>query len=270
MNHRLIQRSYFRMLFDESFRARVLAGDRSAEAGLDEREFALLSGLDPVALGADPGDSRRRQAMGNILGEFGLTTAAAPESWRARGFPLEFFASAEFHRAIRADRSLPLAFGSWLLGRFGSGRGIAVEFLKLEVAMARCRRESRNPPALGQDEVLLAPGCALHDAPEGLAALAADARLRLAEDLPLAVLPPLALARGIVLLKPRPVTRFQALAEVDVEDLNPAVAGLLELARQALSPARRVSYAEALGVDAPSIEEFVAELVACGILIRSR
>ncbi len=270
MNHRLLQKTLFRMLLDEGFRARVLGGDREAEPALEEAEFALLAELDPAALGADRGDSRRRQALGNLLGEFALTVAFAPESWAVRGLSNAFFSSSEFHRAIRADEALPLAFASYLEARFAQGSGLARDILRLEIAMLRCRRDRTAAPALAAGEVLLAPGQRLHEAPEGLAALAAAARVAIAEGRPPERPAPGRARPGRLLLSRRPGDNPHALPEVLVEELSPAVAGLLELARQPLGLEGRVAFAAALGADAETVESFCAELVGDGVLLRSR
>ncbi|MCB9830868.1 MAG: hypothetical protein H6807_00205 [Planctomycetes bacterium] len=269
MNHRLLQRTLFRMFFDPLLRGRVLAGERAVEPGLTEAEFALLARLDPLALAADPGDARRRQLLGNLLTEFPLTAAFAPDAWRKRGLPEAFPTSSYFHDALGDDRPLPLAFADFLLDRFGDGDGLARDFLRLEVAMARCRRDPGARPVLVDDQVQLAPGRALHPAPDGLAETASAARAAMARGEAPTGPRRFGAATGRLLLVRQEPANPWALPEVTIEELSPAVAGLLERALRPLDRAARRRYAEGLGADAGTVESFVAELVAEGVLIRS-
>lgn len=265
MNHRALQRALFRAQLDPRFAARVAAHEPEAlhSAGLGTEELALLLAADPAALAADRGGRRREQFLRNVAGEFALSLAATNGGALAAAFP----ESDEFHAAVTADASLPLAFARHLEARTAGASAAVRALVALESALARLRREASPPPRLASGEVALAPWARLHDAPAGTLALAAELRAGLdrGDSTPKSVHVS-ETEREALLLRRAPETAPFRLPELELEALSPLLAELLGRARKPLGPAARAAFARGAGVAPAELEAVVAELVAERVL----
>lgn len=268
MNHRAIQRTLFRMLLDEGFRARALAGKELDH--LSERERAIVTGASPTALSADRDGKRRGQVIGNLVGEFVLTHAVAPRAVVRRGFPQGFFTTPGFHQAVMADRRLPLAFADYVEAQARESDDVAfASFAALECAMARARREAWG----GEPEGALAPQVALVELPDGTVAAAEAFRAALDRGQPPQSPDSLGAgsARETVMTVGRPAENPRALPEVAVEVLEDAVAAVVQAAAAGpLVRARRDELARSFEVETAELDEFLESLVEDGVLIRER
>jgi hypothetical protein len=266
VNHRTVQRALFRMQLDPQFAARIAARDPEAarSAGLGPDELALLSGADACALSADREGRRREQFLRNVAGEFALSLAAAARPELLAEFP----ASAEFHAAVAADGSLPLAFARHLAARTRAAPALVRALIELEGALARLRRVARSSPVLAAGEVALAPWVELLAVPAGT--LAAAELLRAALDrgdpTPFAVEVSEA-ASELLLLRRTPEPPPFGLPGVELEELAPALADLLARAAAPLGREARVAYARAVEVAPEELEDVVAGLVADRVLV---
>lgn len=270
MNHRAVQRTLFRMLLDEDFRARVLDGGELE--GFDRRERSLLESASPACLSADRGGKRRGQILGNLVGEYVLSFAVSPASAERRGFPAAFFTTDLFHDAVMRDRRLPLAFAEYIESvAEREGDAAFSSFVALEAAMARARRGLRGDVSPGESEIVIAPGVELVELPGGTVALAE--RMRAALDA--GERPPSVDALGggsdreVAMAVGRPAANPRALADVAVEVLTPAVATVLAAAaRCPQGVGDRAALAIELGAEPAALEEFVDSLVQDGVVRR--
>jgi hypothetical protein len=245
MNHRAVQRTLFRMQLDPDF----VPG---AEDGLGAEELALLRRADPVALSADREGRRRAQFLRNVTEEFALSCAA--------GVPAEGFASSpELHDAVRADASLPLAFGRYAERCSATGLPAQRALVVLELALARARREPRACVAPAAGELALAPWAWLVSVPEGTLDLAARLRAALDGGEPVSAL---RLEPGgdetVLVLAEREPAPFR-LRAVEAELVSPDLAHLL-------ASLERPRTRRALGGE---LDAVLAELRADGVLIGS-
>lgn len=260
IDHRALQRALFRVQLDAALHQRVVAREPAALEwlGLAAAELDLLLAADPIAVRADRGQQRRAQLVGNLTTEFGRSV------WAADVDPQAFVESEPFHRAIARDEPLPLAFGAWLETQASAPPARAL--VALERTMAHARRELRPGPAVGPDELALAPTCHLLSVPSGTHDLAVAVGVALAAGrAPEAT--PLDEARSELLLvqagEPEPSGR----RDVRVEPLEPAVARLLQRARAPLGPRDRAAFAASEGAAPDELEGFARSLVEDGVLI---
>jgi hypothetical protein len=266
MNHRAIQRALFRMQLDPAFAARLRGREAGAveSTGLTFGELALLASADVAGVSADRDGKRRSQFLRNVTSEFALSLAAAGDAQLAD----EFTRSREFHEAVTADASLPLAFAKYLAGRLASSSALPRALAALETALARARRARRSAPALAPGEVALAPWAERVSVPAGTLEAAARVRSALDRGEPIAAGAAVSESEYETLLVRRaPEPRPFRLADVEVESLSPALDALLARAEKPLSAAERVAHARAAGISEAELTEIVAELLAERILI---
>jgi hypothetical protein len=266
MNHRRIQRALFRLQLDPGFAARVRAGDAESlgSLALGPDELALLAGADPAGLSADRDGKRRGQFLRNVSSEFALSLAVSADAKLVE----EFTGAREFHEAVAADGSLPLAFARHLEARCAQASPVTRAFVALEAALARARRARRPTPALTAGEVALAPWAELVTLPEGT--LDRAARVRAALDRGEATPSGVEVseeATEVLLLRRTPEPEPFRLADVEVEHLSPELAALLARATRPLDARARSEQARAASVSRAELEEIVAGLVADRILI---
>jgi hypothetical protein len=256
MNHRLVQRTLFRMQLDPGFAARLQTGAPEEADGLGAAELRLLRGADPRALAADRDGKRRRQFLANVSSEFGLSVAG--------GLDVEgFTTSVEFHEAVRADASLPVAFARYA-GRCSHAEPAPLRALiALECALSRARREDRVTPKLRPGELALAATATLVDVPGGTLALAANQRAALDAGmaLPILLLPPA--VDETLLVRATPAASAFRLRDVAVEHVSPALASLL---RETRRPCSRATLGAKLAIAPDDLKEILDELVADGVL----
>jgi len=257
MNHRQIQRTLFRMQLDPDFAARLRAGEPAAVAELGAGELCLLCAADPVAIAADRDGKRRTQFLANVSSEFALS--------RAAGLDVDAFtASDEFHAAVRADQSLPLAFAGYAARCTRKQPEPLRALVALETALARARRELRSAPVLSPDEVALSPWASLAKLPGGSLELAE--RLRAALDahaeLPLLQLAPA--SDETLLVRAASTAAVFQLRAVEVERLSRALARLLDAARE---PRTRAALAGLVSAARAELDPVIDTLVADAVLV---
>jgi hypothetical protein len=272
------------MQLDPVFAAAVAAGaDEERELGEKEREMLRNAGI--AAVLADHGGRRRAQVLGNLASEFVLTLAEASRAGLGLDVLEGFPASEAFHAAIRAEKSLPLAFGAWLGTRLaGATRGLAAALGALECGMARARRLDRPAPAPAPRQIALAPASWLLSLPDGTFEHAQRARAALDAGGPAP--PPEAsvelrtaewVAAGApgssplsetVLLVVGAERKGHRLREVSPERLEPDVASLLRAAERPLGDDALAALADERGWRRDELDEFVVQLVADGVLRR--
>jgi uncharacterized protein (UPF0276 family) len=227
VDHRSLQRTLFRMMLDPT----VVPDD------------PWLAALDPALVAADPGERRRKQLLGNVALEFVNTVQAAPPF--LDGFP----SSPEFHAAIEADRSLPLAFAAYAARVLPEGPWSAL--LALETAMAEVRRISNR----NKGDLTLTPGTKVLDLPEGTVAIA-DARTA---GLPSP--PPGAGRETVVIVGKGPLGPNR---ELRIEVVPEAVADLLKSCP--LDPERLAAFAARHEAAPKDVVALIDGLVADGLL----
>jgi hypothetical protein len=257
MDHRRVQRALFRMQLDPEFAKRLRAGDAQASRGLGEGELGLLRDAAASGVSADRDGKRRAQFLSNVSSELPLSRAAG---LRVDGFT----ESPEFHEAVSADASLPLALARYAIRCSASGpRGLRA-LVTLESALARARRGLRSCRTPRSGERVLAPEVTLEDVPAGTLALAARLREALDDGQPT---PALALndeSAETLLLRSAPSSRPLGLREVEVERVSPALGALL---RAALEPTTREALEAATGSTSAELAPILDELVADGVLL---
>lgn len=275
-DHRRIQRSLFRMQHDEGFARALRERDPQAVAstGLSADDLDLLLETGAAAVEADAGGRRRAQFLRNVAGEHALTVALAQLGGGADPALLESFTgSAFFHRAIREDLRLPLAFGEHAEARAGrTGDALLLALARLETAMAWARRHDfpRGLPEPGglvlsaRAEVLVLPAGTVHAAGEIRSALdagrheALSARaIRIDEE---------SIEHALVLGRPRESPH--RLAEVALEVLSPLAGELLWRSRTPLSVRDMASFRAEHDVTEAELAGFLEDLVAEGIVLR--
>ena len=266
MDHRRIQRALFRMQLDPGFAARVRAGEPESvrSLALGRAELALVASADPLALSADRDGKRRAQFLRNVSSEFALSLAVAGDPRLVEAFT----GAREFHQAVAAGESLPLAFASYLEARSARANAPTRAFIALEASLARARRARRSAPALAAGEVALAPWAELVALPDGTLDAAALVRAALdrGEPTPIGV-EVSARERENLLLRRRGEPEPFRLADVEVERLSPELAALLARAAKPLDSDARAEQALAAAVSRAELDEIVAGLVADRILI---
>ncbi|HXZ84899.1 MAG TPA: hypothetical protein VEI82_05365 [Myxococcota bacterium] len=265
MNHRAVQRALFRMQLDPRFAERVAAREPEAvrSAGLGPDELALLAGADRIALSADREGRRRAQFLRNVAGEFALSLAAAARAELVDEFP----ASPEFHAAVTAGDSLPLAFARHLAARTAQAPALVRALVSLEVALARLRRAVGAAPELAPGEVARAPWVELLAVPAGTLAAAAALRSALDRGATPGRVDVSATALETLLLRRTPEPAPFRLPAVELEALSPALADLLARAAKPLGRAARADYARAVEIAPAELEQVVAGLVADRVLL---
>jgi hypothetical protein len=257
VDHRRLQRTLFRMQLDPGFASRVRAGGAEAGVGLGAEELRLLRGVDPIALAADRDGRRRAQFLANVSGELALSVAGGLD-------PEGFTASAEFHEAVRDDRSLPLAFARYAFRCTRAAPRALRALVALESALTRARRELQARPEARPGEIVLAPWVALEDLPKGTLALAACLRTALDTG---GALPAVALdgsGNETLLIRAVPGVRPFRLRDVEVEQVSPALAALL---RAALEARTRAALAKRVSTPRAELDPVIADLLAEGILV---
>ena len=267
-DHRRVQRTLFRMQHDPLFAERLRGGDAEAvqSTGLDAADLALLTSAAAAAVAADAGGKRRHQFLRNVSSEHALTL-----HWAADASLLESFTeSEEFHRAIREDLSLPLAFASHVRRRAVLAQDALLESLAvLEEAMARARRAPIERPSPPPGGIVLAPRADVLRVPQG--SIAAAAAVREALD---AGLPPPRLAVDAtdvehVLVLGSVRESPHRLAQASLELLSTLAGELLTLARQPAGPADLRDFALARDVADNELEEFLAALASDEVILRA-
>ncbi len=265
-DHRRIQRTLFRMQMDPGFAAAVFAGEPEALATteLSSADAELLRGADAAGVGADLGDKRKNQLLGNVASEFVLSVATAPD-----GFLEAFLRSPEFHGAIANGGRLPHAFGDYAQRVAGDAGDRARSALAtLELFLVDARRAERPEPALAANELALGPRAALVRLPAGTFELASLLRSALDAGDPLPRTGELGSDEETVLVVAEPRPSPHRLAEVRPERLEPAVAALLERAGRAFPRPDQEVFAGEMGASLEEFDEFVESLVSEGILSR--
>jgi hypothetical protein len=289
MDTRRLQRTLFRMQADPEFGHRVATQGAAAVPELGPAEVSLLLQAEAAGVRADHRGRRQAQILGNLASEYALTLAEAARGALGVAFLLEFPASAAFHEAIIEERGLPEAFGAWAESRArAAGDGIAAASAALETAMVRARRELRPAAAPGPGEVALAPRAWLVQQPAGAFARAQEVRAALDAGREAPPPPPDLVARAsewlasraeaarnadpkcetvllVVVDAPR---NYRLLREIAPERLEPAAAELLHAALTPLDAAALARLGAARGWSSNDVEEFVADLVADGVLRR--
>lgn len=258
MNHRALQRTLFRMQLDPAYARALLDGEDGAVATSDlgEAERAALAMAGHARITADLGDTRRKQVLANILGEFLLSAFDAPASWADA-----FLRSDEFHDAIRRDRRLPLAFAAWASRTGGPHAGV----LRLECEMAELRRAPQDAPGVPAGSLQLSPRARVVDLPSGTLDHAAALRSALDHGESAPTAPGGEGSEAVLLLAaPRPP---HAWPQVNVEPLNALVAGLLRAADEPLDAAACAAYAAEHGADAEALESFAEGLIEDGVFL---
>jgi hypothetical protein len=175
-----------------------------------------------------------------------------------------FSAAEEFHAAVRADQSLPLAFARYAL-RCTHEQPLPLRaLLALESALARARRELRQCRAPGPGEVALAAWSSLETFPAGTLSLAERLRASLdaGEKSPELVLEP-ALDETLLVLSAPAVSPFR-LRAVEVERASPALAALL---RAATEPVTRADLAAVLATERAELDPVIDDLIADRVLM---
>jgi len=263
IDHRLLQRTLFRMQLDSAFATRVFEREPEALAstGLAEADLTWILAADPIAISADPGGRRLSQLIGNVVAEYVASVSLMVERLGFADIASAFASSPEFHAAIRFDDSLPVGFGAYAARRLEpSGEGTIESVLTLERALVDARRGPREvaKPAAGQ--VVLA-GCArLIELRAGtfelLGQLATDSSCD-------RVLEP---ESEHLLLKTGPPAHVGALYRVDVEVLSESVRAVLRAAEQPLDGAGREALARSRGVEPEELSDFLRSLREEGLL----
>ena len=255
-DHRRIQRTLFRMQMDPCFAAAVFAGEETA--GLAAEDLALLRAADPAGVGADRGDQRKGQLLGNVGSEFLLSLTAGSGIPELLG---GFLSSDEFHGAIDRDERLPSAFGAYLLRRASEQDDrVLAAVLDLEIVMAHARRHERPVDPPGDGEIVLAGRAHLHEAPAGTQACALALREHVGELGPLPDIgPPSDDGNEVLLILAEERASPHRPAEVEVELLAPPVAKLLKRARLPLDRAARERIAGEVDASSAELERFVAQ-----------
>lgn len=257
MDHRRVQRTLFRMQLDPEFAERLRAGAAEAVAGLGEQELCLLRGANSAAITADRRGRRRAQFLANVSGELALSIAA--------GLDVEgFTASEEFHGAVCADRSLPLAFARYSLRRSRGTPKALRALVELESALVHARRElhARSAPAPG--EIGLAPWVSVEELPGGTLALAARLRAALDSQGPPAEIVLEGSPNETLLVRASPIAAPFRLRDVEVEHVSPALAAVL---RAASKPATRMALAVSVSTPLAELDPVIDDLVREDILV---
>lgn len=284
MSHRTLERVYVRMLFDPALVDAVYADADTALAGLDlaPAERAQLTAIDRRAWAHDP--MRRYRTLRTLAEEFKASTTLALAATRSLASLDAFFSSEEFHRAVQERGSLALAFADFLsrlaAERFPDAPHV-VDVVRLERALARCRRELEVagdpeplPSSLDARSVLaFAPGHAVgrFDANVVEAINAAERYLfevglmpavALCEDAPrLAALPPVSGEPAWLLALPS--SSGVSLMPVDADYF--ALLDAFSSGPRPLGEAARA--AVAAGVAAEDVDTMVVSLVEQGVLV---
>lgn len=239
MSHVALRRVVVRLLHDPVFAAALAADPDRALAGLalEPDERAWLVATPAAAWRTDPARPDRVRAA--LAAEFPATLALVPE--RAR----TFFASPAFHAAVQARGSLAAAFAEHLACE-GGARVRAVA--RLEAVIAECRRRAPARP-LRPGDLRLAPHLAVVRVAAGALDLLGELRngrrgggVGPGEEAVLVAVPP----NG----------------DATVEPLTPALAALLERAREGASRTELAAEARRHGADPGEDDEIIDALVS--------
>lgn len=270
-DHRRIQRTLFRMQVDGGFARAVFAREPAALAssGLDEHDLALVLALDPRAVAADPGGRRRTQIVANAASEYPATLACAAAREGGTDLLERFAASAELHAAIREERGLPQAFGTFARRVAGERADPLLEALAtLEGRLVELRRRRARDPRPPEGAVALSARADVVALPAGTHRAAEALRLALARDERPAP-PPLDAGREELLLVAAAPARPSALAEAAVERLEPPADALFRrLARGPLGRSERERFARDHGATLDELDAFLEGFAAEGALLR--
>ncbi len=271
MDHRLIQRTLFRMQLDSNFANQIRERNAAAlsTTGLEADDLEWLISADWIAVSADPGGRRLSQLIGNVVAEYACSVSLAVDELGMTDVAAAFASSPEFHVAISCDRSLPIEFGGYLARRFGEREDRPIDsVLAYERVMVDARRAPRTAPVPACGEVVLAGSARII----GLKSNTFDRVRAFREDGSTAssvkgtgirsVREKLLITTGE---RPHP----GALHAVDVEVLSDSVAEILSLAEKPLGPADRAKLAEKRDVEPEELDDFFRGLIAEGLLVGS-
>jgi hypothetical protein len=273
MSPQVLQRVVVRMLYDPAFQEEVYRDAERALAGLElaPEERRWLVEPDPRAYRTDP--LRRARSLKGLLEEYPASAALAAAELGAVQALEAFFSAPEFHACIQERGSLAASFGLYLEGRFEDRR--VAPLARLERAIAAVRRAPDPVRSVGIERLLNLPQHAeVLKAPAGTLELYQAIRARLASvsaDLVAALLHEKFRLRGVPRLREAEAQSLLVLrspqGEVGVEEIPPALAGLLQAAR----PPRRVEAlleeARRLGAEPGEDLEVLDGLVRDGLLL---
>ena len=271
MDHRLIQRTLFRMQIDSTFARRIIKRDSAAlsTTGLEAADLEWLCSADPIAISADPGGRRLSQLIGNVVAEYACSVSLAVDELGMVDLASGFTTSPEFHSAIRRDRSLPVELGVYLARRFKERKECALDsVLAFERAMVDARRTVRAIPLPASGELVLAGAARLVALEAGTfdrvqrfrengSSLSSDSGSKAGSD------------HEKLLITTGAPPHTGALHTVDVEVLSSSVAEVLWLAESSLGPAERESLAREKNMDPEEVNDFLRGLIAEGLLVGS-
>lgn len=273
MGHIALQRVVVRMLYDDSFAEAAHADpDVLARAGLAPEERAQVLSVDRRAWRTDP--LRRRRTLRILADEFKASTTLALAETRSLASLEGYFSSPQFHNAVQERRSIALAFGDFLAAAVEAGRLATPQLrdvVRLETAMARCRRDARARPPIPPGTVRLAAGVAVGAFEANVISTIQRAEQYLFE---VGLMPAVALCADAPALGDLPPVRAETIhlllttagGHVSLSYLDAATFEILSVAA---SPAGRAELTELLvrrGVPAAAAGETLDALVAEGIL----
>ena len=250
MSHLALRRVMIRLLHDPAFAAEVYANpaDALADVPLSADERKWLTAQPAAAWRTDP--ARPARVLAALAEEFPATVVLATE------YAAGFLRSPQFHDAIQARGSLALAFGDHLRGAPDPrARAVAA----LERAIAEVRRAVVRPAA-SDVRVHLAPTAVITRVPRGALALlqairaGAEAGALAREEDSLAREDEWVLATG------------DPAGEITLEALEPALAAVLERARDGCSRDDFLTEACRQGAEPDEARELLVRLAADGLL----
>jgi len=271
---RRVQRALVRMQHDAEFAERLHGGDAAAiaSASLDAVGAGWLRALDPVAVAADRDGRRAAQLLRNVASEFRLCAATGPSGDGDASWTLGFSRSPAFHVAISRDESLPLAFAAFAAARAAAAASLLFRALvRLEVAMARARREVCAALEPQRGALLMAGAARVVALPAGTFAAAALLGERLDRGDGIGAPPDVARVRSesvLIVADTKADARFGRLRPLRVEPLADAVAAFLQRAQSPLDAHAQAAFATEYDVDAGDLAAVVAEYLAEGVLVR--
>jgi hypothetical protein len=280
VSHHALQRVVVRMLYDRAFQEAVRADPEKALAGLDltPEERSWLAAVDPRAYRADP--LRRVRSLKDLLEEYPASAALVAAARGSVQALDAFFSSEAFHGCVQARGSMALAFGAYLerlgsRGAFGDRR--VGPMARLETAIAALRRAGPDG-ARGTDAskaLRRSAGAALLELPGGTLELYQRLLGSLAEldpDPVAALLHPRFRLKKTRPLRERErqpvlVLRDAATGGVSLEELPPALYGLLSAAGAGRPRDELLAEARRLGAEPGEDVEILDGLVADGLLV---
>ncbi len=276
------------MQMDSDFARRVLEDDPQTRStlGLEEEclSWVRSQGMSPIS--ADLGGKRRRQIVGNIASEYTLSLSATtsvptkePIAWLDK-----FFTSDEFHRAVREDGRLPLAFGRYAReDALRRERHEIAAVVELEFALAQLRREAagalqHDGPMISEiapgvsagkrdDTLWLSKRARLIELPAGTHSWCEELQTSLEGQGSAA--PPAGFpgsSKETVLLFAHRTSGPHQPAEVRTERLDPPVDEVLRRSRSGFAREERAAFARAQGAELEDLEGFLGGFLDEGVL----